>query len=149
MVSEAGTSVAACLPAVHGRDGDRHVPLPRPDRVDDEVQVLGLAQTLEIGLAARVAGRLGLPGGGHQVLPLHHAIFNDVANRLDLDPFQVQQNLQQHRPAPADPHEPDPHLVHRLHIRSITREDLLTDGPRRCRRRSNFQETSCDCTARS
>jgi hypothetical protein len=60
-VMAAGTSVAACLPFFIADRQHGHVPFPRRRRVD-EIEILGLAQPLEVARSLVVDGRWWMAG---------------------------------------------------------------------------------------
>ena len=68
------------LAVLHGGDAHRDVPFPRRGG-EDEVDVLGLAQPLEVARAPAVAGRFLLPCRDDQLLHELHALLGNVADR--------------------------------------------------------------------
>ncbi len=126
----------------HGRHTDRHVPLPRARGVDDQVELLGLAEALEVGLAARVAGRLGLAGRGRHVLAFGDALGDEVADGLDLDAVESQQEAQKVSPPVADADEPHayPFQWRSLHLDGLSRVARPPHRPGRAGSRRKFRK---------
>ena len=89
-VTAAGDLRGGVLAGLHGGDADGDVPFPRGGR-EDQVEVFLLAKTLEVGIAARIARRLGVAGLGDPALNSGHFLRDDVADGGDLDARDFQE----------------------------------------------------------
>jgi hypothetical protein len=94
------------LAVAHGRQANRHMPLPRRRR-HDQVEVLGRAHALEIALSVRITGRLRLPGLDDPFLGPFHVGRADVTDGLDLDALDIEVVLDVGRTHAADADEAD------------------------------------------
>ncbi len=101
------------LARFHRGDTHGHVPFPRRGG-EDEIEIFGLAQALEIARAARVRGRRRPAVLFAGVLNVLDLVRDDVADRLDLDAGNLHEAVEDvMRAHPADADEAHAHALQR------------------------------------
>ena len=100
------------LPRLHRFDADRNVP-PPGSRVEDEVDVVALAQALEVGIASCVELRRLVVRVDDPRRHLLGAGLVDVADRDDVDAVDAQEVAHMAAALETDADETDPHPLER------------------------------------
>ena len=100
------------LPGLHRLDADRNVPSPG-SRIEDEVDVVALAETLEVRLAPGVELRRLVVGVDDPRGDLLGARLVDVADRHEIDAIDAEEVPDVTSALEADADETDPHPLER------------------------------------